>query len=100
MSNLKQEKGIWQKNSRKYFSPRRSYDKARDLFEERITLGTAATHPNEQLTHLVSLHKYWSEQGIGKDNPPPSVISRPLTKKSELACYGRQKRGDNPDVLG
>jgi len=59
------------KNSRKYFSPRRSHDKARDLFEERIMPESAAIHPNEQLTHLVSLHEYWSEQDIGKDNAHP-----------------------------
>lgn len=76
---------IGKKNCRKYFSPRRSCDKAGDLFEERITLESAAIHPNMQLTHLVSLHEYWSEQGFGKENAHPQsfLIAAQLSLPSQ-----------------
>ena len=86
---------IGKKNSRKYFSPRRSHDKARDLFEERITLEFAAIHPNKQLTHLVSLHEYWSEQGIGKDNAHPPSFLIAVQHEGQLLWYSNTIWGLN-----
>ena len=53
----------WQKEQREIFFTSRSLDTARSLFEEWISLESAAIHTDEQLIHSVKVHTFltkWS----------------------------------------